>query len=298
VFYETGEMPSGPASFFPTRDEAVDVTRHTISLALCRACGFIGGSSSDPAPRQDVASDTPPRDPAAALLLCRHAFARVAQPRRFLHRVRELLAGQPGARVSFELPDARHSLGEGAYWTACRDERSHFTPGSLARLVRAAGFDVVDIRRADDGDASRFTLEAQAADGPTPMRFGLEDDLAAITDAADGFAAAAHRQAARWRRIVNEFRADGLNVALWGADGAAVAFLSMLDASHIDLPVVLDPRPAAQGCFLAGTGQRVVAPDATAPHALDLVILLDAAQRTEAQARLDRLQPPPRILQP
>lgn len=287
-FYESAGIPAPETAWFRTREEAVNLDRRTVLLTLCPACGLVrsvtSGGTAAPADPHELLRP----DPAAALLVCRHEFEHITRPPEFLRRVRGLVGADPAARMVMHLDNALHALSEGAFWIACREARTHFTPGSLARVVRASRFEVTELRRAE-GDR-RFVLTASPAVGATPMRFDLEDDLAAIAEVANGFATAACRQASRWRRIIDDFRADGQRLALWGADAGAVAFLCALQVSDTDVTAVVDASAAAQGMYLAGSGQRIIPPSALAQHQPDALILLDPRRQQEVRTQLESLQ--------
>ena len=66
----------------------------------------------------------------------------------------------------FEVPDTDRVLGEGAFWDIYYEHCSYFTPGSMARAFRAAGFAITRLER-DYGD-QYLLLEADPAE-PSAM---------------------------------------------------------------------------------------------------------------------------------
>ena len=77
----------------------------------------------------------------------------------------------------FELPDVRRVLDEVAFWDVYYEHCSYFSAGSLARLFRATGFEVLDL--ALDYDDQYLLLEARpsAVRRRPARRCRLEDDL-------------------------------------------------------------------------------------------------------------------------
>ena len=75
-----------------------------------------------------------------ALVVCRHTLEHVHDIHDFLVTLRAALAATPGVPVVFEVPDAGRILRETAFWDVFYEHVTYFTPGSLARAFRAAGF--------------------------------------------------------------------------------------------------------------------------------------------------------------
>lgn len=193
-----------------------------------------------------------------------------------------------------EHPDMLHTLREGAFWDLSGDAATCFTPGSLARQLRSAGFDVRDLRRSTDGQS--FTLHATPAGRPTAMRFELEDDLAAIADAVAGFDAAVHRQLTRWRRIIDDSAAEGQRIVIWGAGPKSVGFLATLRIPVAQIPRVVDPAPDAANAFLPYTAQPIVPPASLRADPPDVLIVPDSRHRDAAQRHLRALKLQPTLL--
>jgi hypothetical protein len=183
------------------------------------------------------------------------------------------------------VPDTLRVLREGAFWDLYYEHCSYFTPGSLARLFRASRFDVIELRR--EYDDQYLILEAKPAARPTAPRFDLEDDLHAATDAVAGFPAAAERQIARWRRVIDETLAAGKRLVLWGSGSKAVGVLSTLAIGDDRIPFVVDINPRKHDTFLAGTGQRIISPEALVDYRPDAVIVMNPVYRAEIGRELE-----------
>lgn len=266
-FYEACDVPLATGPPAATREAALAVRRGAVSLALCPTCGLVSNKARDGAVTA--------------------AANEVLADERLTPDPRE-------GTLRAERPDVLYTLREGAFWELAGPRRRYFSPGSLARLVRAAGFDVTDLRRAHDD--RHFLLAARFCGRPSAMRFNLEDDLAALTDAADGFAAAAHRQASRWRRIIDEFLGERKRVVVWGAGTESVGFLSALGITDAQVAWAVDPAAQAADSFLLGTGQRIVAPQALHELPPGLVIVTDSRQRDDARRAMTAAGVRPELL--
>ena len=151
----------------------------------------------------------------------------------------------------FELPDVLRVLREGAFWDLYYEHASYFSPGSLARLFRATGFDVVELELAYDDQYILLESAARASGAA----LALEEEPGVVAEAVDGFRTATRRRESAWR----ERLAAAERPVIWGAGSKGVAFLTTLGPG---LELAVDVNPHKQGKFLAGSGVEVVAPDA------------------------------------
>jgi hypothetical protein len=218
----------------------------------------------------------------ADVIVCRHTLEHIQPVAAFLRSVRAMIGDRTETVVLFELPDVLRVLQEVAFWDLYYEHCSYFTPGSLARLFRREGFDVLDL--AMDFDDQYILIEARPGRGTSPT-LPLEDDLDATLAAASGFRATIDGELDRWRGEVGA-RTDG-DVVIWGAGSKGVAFLTTLSVAGIERAV--DINPFKQGKFLPGTGTPVVAPESIAADPPEAVIVMNPAYCSEIQRQLDEL---------
>jgi SAM-dependent methyltransferase len=221
---------------------------------------------------------------AADAVVCRHTLEHIAPVGEFMALVRRTI-GDRDTVVLFDLPDAGRVLREGAFWDVYYEHCSYFSPGSLARLFRRSGFDVLDLAL-DYGD-QYLVLEARPGQGAqqplpveeTPERLALD---------VERFRRAVAETSERWRDSLAAMQAQGRRVAVWGAGSKAVAFLTALAAGS-EVAYAVDINPYKQGKYLAGTGHVVLGPadlDADPP---DVVVAMNEIYEREIRAQLDRL---------
>ncbi len=224
-------------------------------------------------------------DLAADFIVCRHTLEHIADVGDFVRMIRRVIGDRRETVVAIEVPDTLRVLHEPAFWDLYYEHCSYFTPGSLARLFRASGFDLIDLRR--EYDDQYIILEARPADGPTAMRLELEDDRAAISEAVNAFPSAVERNTARWRQVMDETLSEHKRVALWGSGSKAVGFLSTLKIDEDRLPYVVDINPRKQDTFLPGTAQRIVSPDTLIDYRPDVVIVMNPIYQEEVRRDLE-----------
>jgi SAM-dependent methyltransferase len=218
----------------------------------------------------------------AAAIVCRHTLEHIWRPASFLARVRALAEGAgTDPVVFFEVPDVGRVLREGAFWDVYYEHCGYFTPGSLGRTFRRAGFGVTGLELAYDDQY--VWLEARLDGG---RDFDLEDGVDDIVTAARDYGARLDEVVAHWQRVIGD--ADG-DVAVWGGGSKAVAFLSTLGAEAAGrVASVVDINPHKQGKFLAGSGHPVIGPDDLVARPPSLVIAMNPVYVEEITADLRR----------
>lgn len=216
----------------------------------------------------------------ADAVVCRHTLEHIGPVRHFLQEVRAAIGDRRGTAVLFELPGTQHVLDQAWFWDTYYEHCSYFTAGSLARLMRRTGFEVLDVRDAYDGQY--LLVEAMPSDVPAPGRpLPVEDDLDAIARGAEHFARSYGVVVERWRGRVREVAQNGGRVVIWGSGSKGVAFLAALgdDAQHVTAAV--DINPFKHGRWMAGTGHRIVAPKELVDLRPTLVVAMNSTYLAE-----------------
>ena len=223
----------------------------------------------------------------ADAIVCRHTLEHISPVRAFLSLIRRHVTGRE-VPVLFELPDTMRVLEEVAFWDLYYEHCSYFTAGSLARLFRRCGFEVLDLELAYD--EQYLLLAARAA--PTPAdssrSFELEEGVEEVLERVTGFTERYDRMVRRWTDRLAGVHARGGRTVLWGGGSKAVSFLSVPSlAAGID--AVTDINPNKQGRYLAGAGHEVLAPERLREFRPDLVVVANPIYRDEVTADLRAL---------
>ena len=216
-------------------------------------------------------------------VVCRHTLEHIHPTGDFIGLVRRSLEGRPDTVVLFELPDVLRVLREGAFWDIYYEHCSYFTPGSLARLFRRAGFELLDL--ALDYDDQYILIECRPSDAEPAEPHPLEEDPAAVAEAVRGFADGFAATRAQWRERLARARADGRRTVIWGGGSKGVSFLTTLGVGE-EIDCVVDVNPYKQGRYMAGTGHEVVGPDFLRDNRPDLVIAMNPIYLPEIGAEL------------
>lgn len=229
----------------------------------------------------------------ADAVVCRHTLEHIQPVREFMEMVRRSIGDRPETPVLFELPDVRRVLDEVAFWDVYYEHCSYFSLGSLARLFRATGFEVLHLEM--DYDDQYLLIEARPAAIPAPGEiFDVEDDIAELIELTEAFGSGYAKILDRWRSEIAQVAEAGQRTVIWGAGSKGVSFLTNLGSELVSAAV--DINPVKRGMFMAGTGHEIVSPTDLLEDPPGLVIAMNPIYIAEIQADLDRLGLSARLL--
>lgn len=231
-------------------------------------------------------------DRRADLIVCRHVLEHIEDPDAFIAQVRRAVGDQDQAVVFFEVPNALWTLRQLGIWDIIYEHCSYFSPVSLAYLFRKHGFRVLDVREVFGGQF--LTIEARTDDGASAEIVDA-DELAALTADARAFADNYRRKSAEWRERLARLAAEGKRGVVWGAGSKGVTFLNAMQAGG-EVEAIVDINPRKQGKYVAGTGQRIIAPAELRDLRPDFVIIMNANYEAEIAGMLREIGVAPEIL--
>jgi hypothetical protein len=185
-----------------------------------------------------------------------------------------------------------------AFWDIYYEHCSYWSPGSLARAFRIAGFDPLQVWTDYDDQyvliaarpcSERRGVGAHQIRGPgNGAILANEEPPAALAAKVRSFSEAVALDRVRWQGWLDRLHRAGQKTVLWGGGSKAVAFLTTLDVrAGIDQAVDLNPR--RNGTFIAGTGQQIVVPEFLAQYRPDVVIVMSPIYLPEIKAQLERM---------
>lgn len=222
----------------------------------------------------------------ADFVVCKMTLEHIHKTAAFVGMVRRALDGRPDTTVFFQIPETTRVLEEIGFWDIYYEHCSYFTPGSLARLFRRCGFDVIDLWR-DYGD-QYLMIEAQPGSGRDRAFPELENDLRRTAADVEMFRREAPQVLRRWREYLAQQYAAGRKVVLWGSGSKGVAFLTTLGIER-EITYTVDINPNKHGMFMAGTGQQIVSPAFLRDYQPDVVIIMNPIYCDEIQRDLTAL---------
>jgi SAM-dependent methyltransferase len=229
----------------------------------------------------------------ADVVICRHTLEHIAPVGDFMRRVRAVIGDRTDTVVLFELPDVLRVLQEVGFWDIYYEHCSYFSLGSLARLFRSTGFEVVRLEL--DYDDQYLLIEARPATIPVQQDpLPAEDDLGAMAAAVDSFETEFAAMLQQWRADLVATAQSGDRTVIWGGGSKGVAYLTTLGV-ETEVEYAVDINPYKQGKFLAGTGQQVVAPEFLKDYQPGVVIAMNPVYTQEIQRDLDALEVPAQL---
>jgi SAM-dependent methyltransferase len=208
----------------------------------------------------------------ADFVCCKMTLEHIQNVREFVSMVRRSIGERYDTTIFFQIPDATRVLKDVGFWDVYYEHCSYFSPGSLGRLFRACGFDVMALGTEYDGQY--LMVEARPSRGiPTPP-LPEEDDLDSLRKDVAFFAEHIGPTLARWRQILGDLRRQNKKAVIWGGGSKGVAFLTTLKIGD-ELPYAVDINPFKHGTYMAGTGQQIVGPEFLRTYKPDAVIVMN-----------------------
>jgi len=221
----------------------------------------------------------------ADAVVCRHTLEHIAPVGDFMRLVRRTIT-DPSTIVLFELPDVYRVLREIAFWDIYYEHCSYFTLGSLARLFRDTGLDVISLEL--DYDDQYLLVAARPGSGSGTPALTEEQDLDAVTKAVDYFEDNYPRRIQEWRQDLEDIMTSGKRAVIWGAGSKGVSYLTTLGIVD-EIRYAVDINPYKHGKFMAGTGQEIVSPEFLQTYRPDEVLVMNGVYLDEIETSLRAL---------
>jgi SAM-dependent methyltransferase len=229
----------------------------------------------------------------ADVICCRHTLEHISPTSNFMSMIRRTIGDRPDTLMLFELPDVMRVLREAAFWDIYYEHCSYFTTGSLARLFRRTGFDLLELELEYDGQY--IVIAGKPSGAQIQVSFSGENDLESVTAEVAQFPARFAKVKQHWLSTINGLRGEGKKLIVWGGGSKAVSFLTTLGLKD-QIDYVVDINPHKHGKFVPGAGHAVKSPETLQAHKPDCVILMNPVYEGEVRAQLQGMGLSPRIL--
>jgi len=229
-------------------------------------------------------------DHQADFVCCKMTLEHIKDTGDFVGLSRQALEENESSVYYLQVPESLRILKDCAFEDIYYEHCSYFTPGSLARLFRSKGLNVLQLYTQYDGQylAIEAALNMAAADagsenmGPENAVLPVEDDLDLISDLVESFSERCDAKILEWQEKLKKLAERG-SVVLWGSGSKAVAFLGMVDRDNV-VDRVVDINPYRQGHFMPGTGQPIIAPAALCKDKLERVSINNSLEKHAQQS--------------
>lgn len=229
----------------------------------------------------------------ADFICCKMTLEHIFPTAEFVSMVRKAIGNRTDTIVFFQVPDAIRILRECAFEDIYYEHCSYFSPGSIARLFRNCGFDVLHLETVYN--EQYLTIEAKPTNAAELRPLQIEEDIRTLESHVIDFPEKYRRKVSDWQEQLRQMRAKEQRVVLWGSGSKAVSFLTTFRMRD-GIEYVVDINPHRQGTFMPGTGQQIVAPDFLKKYQPEVVIVMNAVYRKEIKRDLNRIGLTPKIL--
>jgi len=226
-------------------------------------------------------------------ICCRMTLEHIRDTANLVNIVRRSIGDRTNTIVFFQVPDVTRILCNCAFEDIYYEHCSYFSPGSLARLFRKCGFDILNLKTAYNGQY--ILLEAKPVVEDKKNRHPLENDIKTLKKYVTNFQKNYQIIIDSWHKKFQEIKRSNEKAVLWGSGSKAVSFLTTLDTSE-KIEYVVDINPYRQGTYMAGTGQLIVAPCFLKKYQPDVVIIMNPIYLEEIRQDLVQMGLDPEIL--
>lgn len=227
-------------------------------------------------------------------ICCKMTLEHIKNTSDFVSNVRNTIEARSDAVVFFQVPEFTRILDDLAFWDIYYEHCSYFSPGSLARLFRRCGFEIMDIWT--DYDDQYLMIEAGTMRGGDANSLAIENDFEELRYKVDYFSKNYRQKLDTWKQYLNEIKEKNLKAVVWGSSSKGVSFLTTLKIPYQELEYVVDINPYRQGSYIAGTGQEIVSPEFLSDYKPDVVILMNPIYFREVGSELERMELNPKIV--
>lgn len=220
------------------------------------------------------------------LICCRHVLEHIKDPVGFLASTRQTVGGRGESIVYFEVPNVRLILEKLSVWDIIYEHCNYFSIESLTAIFQQEGFEVLQSSEAYDGQF--LGLEAKINNVESGKNAKSWGDVKQLQALVDSFVVKLQERMELWKSRLKEYEAQNKKTVIWGAGAKTVGFVNMLKIDS-QISSVVDINPHKQGLHLAGTGQKIVAPEFLKELNPEVVILMNPIYKAEISKQLSSM---------
>jgi hypothetical protein len=222
----------------------------------------------------------------ADVVVCKMTLEHIEHCSDFVQSARLALKSNADTLAFFQVPESLRIFRECSFEDIYYEHCSYFTPGSMARLFRRAGFEVHSLATTYAGQY--LTVEARNS-GRVPQKpLAIEDPISELAGLVEDFSERCRAKTKYWRDVVADRSHKG-PVVIWGSGSKGVAFLHALEEPET-VQAAVDINPNRQSRFMLGTGQPILAPGDLRRIQPQAVIVMNPIYREEIANNLKSLK--------
>ena len=227
------------------------------------------------------------------VITCRHTLEHIHDIDKFIKMVRRSINGNEDVTVFIEVPGIVRILNIHAFWDIFYEHCNYFSPGSLSRLFKMNGFEILDTYL--EYDDQYLFLEATPIKDISSAVHPLEESVKTLRGHVDDFVIQINEQLRSWRKRLLKMKEQNEKVAIWGGGSKAVGFLTHFDDLGV-IKHVVDINPHMQGNFIPGIGIQYVSPVFLREYKPDTIIIMNGIYENEIRKMLTDIDLYPKLI--
>ncbi len=229
----------------------------------------------------------------ADCIVCRHTLEHIHDTHNFLKIIRKSIKNNDKVVIFFEVPSIVRILEIQAFWDIFYEHSTYLSPGSLARLFRMNGFEVLDMYL--EYDNQYLFIEARPVSGTSEKVHPLEESVEELKKLTIEFVDKIRVQLGGWREKLEGFKEQNKKVVIWGGGSKSVGFLTQFNDVGV-IQHVVDINPHMHGNYIPGIGKQYVSPEFLSEYQPDVVIVMNSVYMEEIRKMLNEMGVNPEML--
>jgi len=222
----------------------------------------------------------------ADCICCRHTLEHIHDTGGFLKTIRKSIGEREDVILLFEIPSIVRILKVQAFWDIFYEHCTYMSPGSLARLFRMNGFEVLDMYL--EYDSQYLFIEAKPVNKPSDNIHPLEESVEELKALTKLFTEKINGTLDSWRKKFAELREKKLRTVVWGGGSKSVGFLTHFDREKV-IDHVVDINPHMLGNYIPGIGKQYVGPEFLKQYKPEVVIIMNSVYTEEIRKMLNNM---------
>lgn len=196
-------------------------------------------------------------------IVCRHVLEHLENPREFVAEISYWSNIYEFTPVFVaEVPCIDKAVEQGRISDFLYEHVSNFTERSFRTMFEGAGYGVLEVQRAYDGEVVVIFA--------TPRR---QPHLRAIRDSSRHYHSKLVTQKTQVREALERLREEKKTVCFWGGTGKGAAFLNAFDLFDDAFPYVVDSDTNKVGRYVPRTGQEIRSVDWLGRNPMDTIVI-------------------------
>lgn len=222
----------------------------------------------------------------ADLVCCRQVLEHVPNPVEFLNTVRVATPKNSNSSLFLEVPNVAYTITNLFIWDIIYEHCSYFTSYSLSHLLSSCGFEVTEVTEEFGGQY--LAVDALPGNVSSGLTGHQSRYVSGIAPEIASFERRYRDLISNWKRQLERLTDSGKRAVIWGAGSKGVSFLNILGLSD-RIEYAVDINPKKREMYVAGTGQKILSPEALREYKPEVVIVMNPIYKDEIKRMVKEL---------